>query len=112
MHIGDYRRTQPSTFSPAHSTDHMTRGEVRELAHRFDRLQLAFNALWELIRENTKLKPEDLEAKIQEIDARDGKADGKIGDTPLRCPVCQRVSSSKHWKCLYCGQEFERPFPG
>ena len=42
-----------------------------------------------------------------EIDLRDGKADGKITAHPLRCPSCDRVSSSRHAKCLYCGQEFE-----
>jgi len=50
-----------------------------------------------------------LERKIEEVDMRDGQADGRMKHHPLRCPTCQRVSNSKHWRCLYCGQEFERP---
>ena len=38
---------------------------------------------------------------------RDGKADGQLTEHPVRCPKCERVNTSRHAKCLYCGQEFE-----
>jgi hypothetical protein len=92
--------------------DHMLRDKVKDLEERITRLQLSFNALWELIRDQTRITHADLEAKMQEIDLRDGRADNAITEGPVRCPVCQRVSSSRHWKCLYCGQEFERTHLG
>ena len=102
---------RPRSLGSANAVAGMHREKNRALENKFDRLQLAFNALWELIRDATRLTAADLEAKMREIDLRDGKADGKITDLPVRCPACKRVSSTKHWKCLYCGQEFEREYP-
>ena len=79
--------------------------EVRWLEDRLDRLTLACTALWELIRDRTDLTEEDLYDKAQEIDLRDGEADGEISKTVLNCPKCQRVMSPKHKRCLYCGED-------
>ena len=79
--------------------------ETRWLEDRLDRLTLACMALWELVEERTGLTEEDLYDKAQEIDLRDGKADGKVTKTVLNCPKCQRVMSPKHKRCLYCGEE-------
>jgi DNA-directed RNA polymerase subunit RPC12/RpoP len=54
----------------------------------------------------------DLERRVHEVDLRDGVQDERMTDTALRCPTCGRVSNSKHWKCLYCGQAFEKPVTG
>ncbi len=88
------------------------RQQIRELEHQVARLQLMNQALWELVRERAKLTDADLQQKAQEIDLRDGVQDGEITNTALKCPSCGRVSSSKHWKCLYCGLEFEKPIMG
>ena len=90
------------------SIDHQLRSQVKELERRLDRVELINRALWDIISTSTKLTEADLEKRIKEIDMRDGVADGKVTVVPLRCPTCKRVSSSKHWKCLYCGQEFEK----
>jgi hypothetical protein len=89
-----------------------TVSQIRELEHQVQRLALMNQALWELLRDRAKLTDADLEAKAQEVDMRDGKADGKITHGPLRCPSCSRVSNSKHWKCMYCGEEFAKPAMG
>lgn len=86
--------------------------QLRELEHQVARLQLMNQALWELLRDRVKLTDTDLREKAQEIDLRDGVQDGEITNTALKCPSCGRVSSSKHWKCLYCGLEFEKPIMG
>jgi len=86
--------------------------KLRELEHDIQRLQLLNQALWELIRERTNLTDADFEQKAHEIDMRDGVADGRMTETALTCPSCGRVSSSKHWKCLYCGQEYQKPVMG
>lgn len=83
-----------------------------ELEHHIGRLSLLNQALWELLRERAKLTDAQLEEKAREIDLRDGVEDGRMTDTPMQCPNCGRVSNSRHWKCLYCGLEFEKPVMG
>ncbi len=84
-----------------------SRGEINALRDQVERALLFNQAMWELISEKLNLTDKDLEAKAQEVDLRDGKADGKMSDHPLRCPNCGRVSNSRHRKCLYCGLLFE-----
>lgn len=85
---------------------------VRELRHQVERLSLLNQALWELIRGKAGLTDADLERMANEIDLRDGVADGKMGGGAVTCPTCRRVSNSKHYKCLYCGELFEKPVFG
>ena len=46
---------------------------------------------------------DDLIAKIAEIDARDGVADGKLTYKPLLCTTCRRPIFARQQRCLYCG---------
>ncbi|GMW00980.1 MAG: hypothetical protein AMXMBFR84_21170 [Candidatus Hydrogenedentota bacterium] len=89
-----------------------TASQMRELQHQVQRLMLLNQALWELLREKLNVTDAELEQKAAEIDLRDGVQDGRLTEVGMRCPSCNRVSNSKHWKCLYCGQEFERPIMG
>jgi hypothetical protein len=107
LYTGIGVQTTP-TRAPAKPIDPEARSRVRDLERRLNRVELVNQALWELMRDAAKLDPALLEARIREIDLRDGVEDGAITVIPLRCPTCKRVSSSKHWKCLYCGQEFDR----
>lgn len=65
--------------------------------------------MWELIRERTTLTDNDIEDRMQQIDLRDGKADGKMQMPALKCTDCGRVISRRHARCLYCGAEFQKP---
>jgi hypothetical protein len=77
---------------------------LRLLEERVDRLTLVCAAMWELIRQRTKLTEADLTEQMAIIDARDGSADSKI--TPKRtCGKCQRPLMGRNRKCLYCGYE-------
>lgn len=89
-----------------------TSQRMRELEHQIARLTLLNQALWELLRSRLGLSDADLEGIARDVDLRDGIEDGKMTVTPLECPSCGRISSSKHWKCLYCGQLFEKPVMG
>lgn len=80
--------------------------EVRDLRDEVGRLALLNQALWEMLQQRLGVTEEELVKLATEIDLRDGKQDGKITAHPLRCPNCDRVSNSRHQKCLYCGQEF------
>ncbi|MCA9002686.1 MAG: hypothetical protein KDB61_12235 [Planctomycetes bacterium] len=86
--------------------------DIRELRHQVERLTLLNQAMWELIRGKAGLTDADLERMAHEIDLRDGQADGKMGGSAVTCPTCRRVSNANHYKCLYCGELFEKPIFG
>lgn len=96
----------PSTLGK--NIDHALRTKVKELERKVQRLELEHRAMWEILRDAAKLTEADLEKRVKAIDLRDGVEDDRITAVPLRCPACKRVASSKHWRCLYCGQEFEK----
>ena len=85
---------------------------VAELEHQVARLMLLNQALWEVLRPRLKMTDADFEQVVREVDLRDGVEDGKITHNAVKCPQCSRVSNSKHYKCLYCGLEFEKPIFG
>jgi hypothetical protein len=105
-------RTQTSELALARQQTQNLESYIRELQHDVGRLSLLNQALWELIRGRLNLTDADLERMASEIDLRDGVEDGAMTHGPLQCPACGRISNSKHWKCLYCGQEFEKPLMG
>ncbi len=78
--------------------------KMATLERRVDRLALACQALWELIREKTDLSDSDVSAKMQEIDLRDGYSDGKIGGRAMQCPACGKTINSSRPVCIYCGR--------
>jgi len=80
---------------------------AEDLAERVDQLALATQALWELAAERLHISDAELAAKIEEVDLRDGKADGRIR-AGLTCTVCNR----RHRHCLYCGADLDsKVFP-
>lgn len=93
-------------------TNATLQNDVRDLTHQIQRLSLLNQALWELLSEKYGIAEEELAGKIREVDMRDGVDDGRMTDTAMRCPKCDRVSNSKHYRCLYCGVTFKRPIMG
>ena len=82
--------------------------ELSRVCDRIDSLALICQAMWELIREKTSLTDLEIERKIEEIDLRDGKADGKMSKHARKCVQCGRLNARRHTRCLYCGVEFEK----
>lgn len=78
---------------------------VTLLEERLERLALVNMAMWELLREKTKLTEEELLLKVLEIDLRDGNEDSKVTRTVAKCQSCNRAMSPRHTKCIYCGAE-------
>ncbi|HDP34325.1 MAG TPA: hypothetical protein ENN29_04355 [Candidatus Hydrogenedentes bacterium] len=99
--------SQTSALRQAAQSAAAARTDVSEMRDQVERLAMLTQAMWELVAERLHLTETDLEQKAQEVDLRDGKADGKMSSHPLRCPQCGRVSNSRHKKCLYCGLLFE-----
>ncbi|MCG3135681.1 MAG: hypothetical protein HMLKMBBP_03413 [Planctomycetes bacterium] len=76
-----------------------------EMQLRMDRMALACEAMWELVRERTGATDADLRRKIEEIDLRDGKLDGRIARTVAPCARCGRAVNSGRRRCIRCGAE-------
>ena len=45
--------------------------------------------------------------RMQQIDLRDGVADGRITHTVAECPSCHRKTTRRRAECMYCGQPLE-----
>ena len=81
--------------------------EVIRLEAKLDRLAIITQSLWELLSEKTNLTESDIKARIAEIDARDGRQDGKITGQPIECSQCGRTAHSRLRACPYCGSPLE-----
>jgi hypothetical protein len=82
--------------------------EIGRLEAKIDGLALVSQALWELVRERTNLTDHDIRAKVAEIDARDGRADGRLLGVPTECKRCGRSAHTRQTTCMYCGTGIER----
>jgi hypothetical protein len=83
---------------------HLLRRE-RDLEQQVERLTLAAMAMAELLRDRLGISQEDIEAKVREIDLRDGQLDGKLRPSAKQCGVCNRVGGPGRRECIYCGAE-------
>ena len=79
--------------------------DIDDLKRKADALTLACQALWEILRSQTGMSDEVILGKIQEIDLRDGKADGRITQRVQACPNCSRKNKASRRACLYCGAQ-------
>ncbi len=82
--------------------------DIDSLQRHVERLSLASQAMWELVKDRTALTEAELDNKILEIDARDGRLDGKITTKPFNCPSCNRPTSSTGDNCVMCGAPTRR----
>ena len=88
--------------------DSSSRSRTTPPAEDIERLRLACQAMWELLRDKHGLSDDDIEDKIQEIDLRDGVADNKMTTTMVVCSSCGRKGKSYRSACLYCGVDLAR----
>jgi predicted Zn-ribbon and HTH transcriptional regulator len=95
----------------AEAKDEVTRyrERIKELEFRLDRMALASQALWELLRSRLGLSEAELLAKINEIDLRDGVQDQRMTARPMPCAECGRTLNSKASRCIYCGAVVAKP---
>ncbi len=90
----------------ARAENETTRFEHRlsQLEKQNERLSLAIMALAEILAGHRGITDDMIEAKMREIDLRDGKLDGKYQRSAKRCGSCQRTSNANRTACLYCGE--------
>jgi hypothetical protein len=81
---------------------------LRLLTYEVQRLEMILEALWTFIRENHDLTDLELLNRVNKIDMRDGKLDGRAASEPVpRCPHCGRTPLRKRPNCVYCGKALE-----
>ncbi len=83
---------------------------LKQLEANQERLFLICTALTELIRDKDLATEADVLAKLQEVDLRDGLADGKFGGIQvIACPHCGNRTKRRHQSCIYCGKSLAEP---
>jgi hypothetical protein len=82
-----------------------TSEKLQALEHRYDRMRLVTNALWQLLKEHTGLTDADLKRFIEKVDLLDGKLDGTMARTTgaINCPSCSRPVLKSAIRCSFCG---------
>lgn len=106
---GRIERTRSLSLE-AHCTAREAQGDVRQLQSKVrvleqqcERLNLAAMAMAEILRDRLGITEKEIEAKLTEIDLRDGQLDGKVRPSLLSCSKCQRTNAANRQRCLYCG---------
>jgi hypothetical protein len=77
-----------------------------------EKLLMISEALWTILKEKHGYTDNELIRRIENIDLRDGKLDGKVSKNPPEpCPACGRILMGNRPVCLYCGMKVKRkPF--
>jgi hypothetical protein len=78
--------------------------DAEQLQAELSRLTLACAALWSLLKEHGHTD-EQLLARMEELDLRDGKLDGRMAPEAITCVACQRKTKPGRRTCLYCGSD-------
>ena len=74
-----------------------------------ERLLLITEALWGLLKEQHGYSDEDLIDRVEQIDMKDGRLDGRVKSTePVKCLACDRPHNHRRLNCLYCGEQLPR----
>ena len=96
----------------AASEANRARTEIENVKFDVEKLLMITEALWIILKEQLGYDDEELIRRINEIDMRDGRLDGKVKESVNpNCPECDRVLIGRMNKCLYCGTEVDRdPF--
>lgn len=79
------------------------RQDLQLLEQQVERLTLAVMAMAAILRDRQGISAEEIEAKVREIDLRDGRLDGKLSPSVKQCDACGRVNGPRRTACLYCG---------
>ena len=89
--------------------------DLKSLEARLDTLTLANQAMWEMLSVNLGYTKQDLLAKMEEIDLRDGVKDGRVTPKDISvCPECGHKIRNHRANCYWCGAKLDdgNPFTG
>lgn len=105
---GQIRQAQGSAARAANKAD-QTYERLAELEKRLERITLVSQALWEMLRATGHYSDEQLRSKMEEVDLRDGRKDGKISGMVKVCTKCRRNANSRRLNCVYCDTPLPSP---
>ncbi len=94
-----------ATANRAHLKAEQSKEYFELLENKIESLALACQSLWELLEERTDITSQDLDRKMEEVDLRDGKQDGRLSAAAKTCAACGRKTSRRRPICLYCGAD-------
>jgi len=88
----------------AATTATQVRSQVELMEMDLEKLLIITEALWTMLRDEHGYTDEQLLQKVQEIDMRDGRLDGRVAkQAPSKCPQCGRTISARRPACMFCG---------
>lgn len=96
------RKLSAMAASEASAMSARQRNDNFELHDRIDRLTLVVGAMWSLLEESG-FTGEDLIKRMQELDAGDGTADGRLTQTAVPCVRCGAMVTNGQSSCQFCG---------
>jgi hypothetical protein len=105
--ISDATSSAEDAKRDASHANERLRGEVLRLEAKIDGLALICQALTEILRDSGGVSEASIEAKMREIDDRDGRSDGRISGKPVECPRCNRPAHTRQRVCMYCSTPIE-----
>ena len=103
--VNDANRKADVLSSKLDTAKESIQSGIDRVDDRVSHLALLCRAMFELIQERTDISQEDLAKKMEEIDLRDGVADGRMSAGITKCSKCGRTVSPKFNRCLYCGHQ-------
>ena len=77
---------------------------IEDLDERIDKLAMIVRAMWALL-EGQGLTPDQLIAKLEEIDLLDGTVDDQVRPGVVDCPSCHSKVAIGLKACQFCGTE-------
>lgn len=86
---------------------------ISHIQGQLDTLVLANQAMWELFSKKLGVTESELVKRMNEIDLRDGKLDGKISKVQvIECDDCGHRIKKQRPNCYWCGAKVstESPF--
>jgi hypothetical protein len=91
----------------AERTAKQTESMHEKLESKIESLALTCQAMFEMLEARGGFTKEMLAEKMEEIDLRDGKLDGRMSPPKKSCVRCGRRTLKTRSNCLYCGGDCE-----
>jgi rRNA maturation endonuclease Nob1 len=105
------REVDVGSKKPNRPNSDLTSSEFQLLEDKIEALRLGCAAMWSLLKDKHSLNDQELIDRIVEIDAADGKVDGRI-TVQSTCTSCgQKILLKTRAICVWCGAETKSEGP-
>jgi hypothetical protein len=104
---GEIHQTQDAVTSARYKAERVET-EVAGLRRKIEHLELACQALYEILADRLEIPQEEVLRRMEEIDLRDGLKDGRITAGTIACEKCRRKNGTERTYCIYCGESLSK----